>query len=74
MPTPRPVPRPVTVEPSGLVKVDGIPFCKVVRRQGQTFIQVQDRNRWRVAARGAPFVEVSLTLFCECVKEGPGGP
>ena len=71
MPTPLPIPRPVAVEPSGLVRVEGIPLCQVVRHHGQTYLRVQDRNRWRTAARGAPYVEVSLALFCECVKEGP---
>lgn len=47
-------------EDTGMLKIDGISWARLVRRPDGIYLQVRDVNRQRSVARGTEFVEVKL--------------
>lgn len=45
---------------AGLLKIDGVPMCRVIHRIDGCYLQVIDNNRARCEARGTNVIEVKL--------------
>jgi len=53
----------ITIGPDGLLRIDEIPLLKLVRYEGDLWIQVKDGNRQRNNVRGSDCVMVPLDWF-----------
>lgn len=54
---------------SGLLKVDGIPIMRFIRRNGSFVVQFMDGNKPRSDYRGSNLVELKLDEFLLAVSE-----
>lgn len=47
----------------GLLRIDGIPICRVIQKDEKLFLQFKDQDRMRSSCRGSCFVEIELVDF-----------
>jgi len=57
------------VSGAGLLRVDGVPMCRVVHRLDGCYLQVIDSNRARSEARGTNVIEVKLDAIINLLMQ-----
>lgn len=71
MPQPAPAPESlVQVDGDGWVRIGGILIGRKIERNGETLLQVCDKDKRRSAERGTRFLEVPLVDFVLAMERG----
>lgn len=58
----------ISIDDDGFVRCDGQVIGRRIKREGEVFLQVVDRDKRRSAERGTPYMEIPMTVLTEAMQ------